>query len=261
MITAYKVTRANATDFRTGTFRYEPGATLEEPNADTSSKAACGVGLHVSPSARLTCQYGDQGIDRGKWRWFEVSVHPSDVIGRDDTKLRVRKLTVVREVMKAEIFGADLAQRIEAMRAEAATWKDIRWLKPKRAVAQEEIQALLAQWHDAIASFHQRRSYYNHDTLPRVARMVTDLNTARQAAAAAADYYYAIWPYWVRWYVNPRYALWRYARWEMVMGGKPNPWKPIVEMFKLGLAPIGYARLPGIDETVAFTIWHPEVLA
>jgi hypothetical protein len=61
------------------------------------------------------------------------------------------------------------------------------------------------------------------------------------ADAAAADAFYRLWSYWTRWYVRPRYALWRMARWDLFMGPAPNPWRPLVEIFKLGCAPIGYS--------------------
>jgi hypothetical protein len=77
---------------------------------------------------------------------------------------------------------------------------------------------------------------------------------ADAAADAAAARYYGWYGY--HWYVRPRYALWRYARWFMVMGDKPNPWRPIVEMYKLGCAPIGYARVNG---EVVFVVYAPEV--
>jgi hypothetical protein len=41
----------------------------------------------------------------------------------------------------------------------------------------------------------------------------------------------------------------------MLMGGKPNPWAPLIEMFNLGCAPIGYARHNG---DVQFVVYAPE---
>lgn len=59
----------------------------------------------------------------------------------------------------------------------------------------------------------------------------------------------------MRWYIQPRYALWRAARARMFQPEEPSPWEPIVEMFRLGLAPIGYAKLDGEE---VFVIYAPE---
>jgi len=76
----------------------------------------------------------------------------------------------------------------------------------------------------------------------------------RDADAADA----ALWPHWAyrRWYVRPRYALWRSARWKLLMKDKPNPWAPIVEMFRLGCMPIGYCK--GDSGVVEFVVYCPE---
>lgn len=57
--------------------------------------------------------------------------------------------------------------------------------------------------------------------------------------------------------MTPRYTMFRMARWDMFMTG-PNPWRPIVELFRLGCVPIGYARMPGETEA-AFVVYVPPV--
>ena len=42
------------------------------------------------------------------------------------------------------------------------------------------------------------------------------------------------------------------------MGPTANPWRPIVELFRLGCVPIGYARMPGETEA-AFVVYVPPV--
>jgi hypothetical protein len=37
---------------------------------------------------------------------------------------------------------------------------------------------------------------------------------------------------------------------------EPNPWAPLVELYRLGCIPIGYATMPG-DSEVAFTVYVP----
>jgi len=301
VITAYKCTRADGTDFRTGKVDYSKlGVLVDEPRADRKSKDSCGSGLHVSTTARLTCQFGERNIDRGKWRWFEVEVDEADVLGKDSAKMRVAKLTPKREIFKEEIFGADIAERIARMRVASAEWKTIPWLKPPRAVTQEEIADLLAEFHEAITPLV--RSYhlnYNRHERPRRGRIVTDLNTvqrctgydgggddvaaddaavvavagaadddigdvagaADEAAEAASARFARFWPYdGVWWYVRPYYVMWRYARCEIVFGkDRPNPFRPLLEMMKLGCAPLGYTTLPRVSDEVAFAVYVPPV--
>jgi hypothetical protein len=79
------------------------------------------------------------------------------------------------------------------------------------------------------------------------------------AAAAAAAAAYRLFPYWASWYMHPRYALWRMARWRMFMpADQPNPWEPLVELFRLGVAPIGYRW---IDGEVVFCVYVPPAVA
>ena len=63
------------------------------------------------------------------------------------------------------------------------------------------------------------------------------------AAAAAADVA-AAWKYYCRerWYIRPCYVLWRCERWKLAGMIQPNPWTPLVAMFKLGCRPIGYVK-------------------
>lgn len=265
MITAFKCTRADGTDFRTGSVSYAPGSVVELLDHDPPSTGPCGRGLHVSPTAHMTCRFGNRQIDLGRWRWFEVRVLPEDVIAKDHEKFRVKRLTVVREVMRSELFGEDHEKRMAEVRAEIATWKSIPWLKPPRPVTEDDIRPLLAAWYEAISPWHARARGQDSGTLPRCARIVTDRKTALAAAAAAvaaadadaaaAADHWRLWSYWTRWYVRPRDVLWRSARWKIGNYQGPNPWAPLVEIMRLGCAPIGYATLPGVSDEVAFTVY------
>jgi hypothetical protein len=75
---------------------------------------------------------------------------------------------------------------------------------------------------------------------------------AADAAAAAA----ALWPYWANWNLRPRYALWRSWRWRVLGITGTNPWEPIVKMYRLGVAPIGYRHVNG---EVVFVVYAPKV--
>ena len=263
--TAFKVTRADGTDFHSGLVQYAVGATVAVDPVDGPEEGACGRGLHLCRTALRTCRFGNRSIDRGKWRWFEASVLLADLIAEDSEKLRVRRLTVVRELTQMDVFGAELSVRITACRAEAESWKSIRWLKPSAPITPEVLAPILARWYDANAVWRANRG----DTadVPRRSRIVRDPSEARKiaaadadadaAAAAAADADAAAaaaaaaaadadddarWPWgYYRWHVRPYWALRRAARWRLC--GLPeahDPFTPIVELYRLGVMPLGY---------------------
>ena len=186
IITAYKCTREDGTDYRTGKVRYVPGEWITELNADLSD-AECGPGLHVSPTIRQTCGYINTTVRGRRARFFEVAIRMEDLISCGDDKLRCLRLYVVREVPFAEAFPdcAQWPERIEAVRADMATWKDIPWLKPPRTVTPKEVGDLFQQWHKRMQPFWQQ----GRDVPPLAFRVVRSAAAAAaaDAAAAAAD--------------------------------------------------------------------------
>ena len=268
IITAYKCTREDGTDYRTGKVRYVPGEWITELNADLSD-AECGPGLHVSPTIRQTCGYINTTVRGRRARFFEVAIRMEDLISCGDDKLRCLRLYVVREVPFAEAFPdcAQWPERIEAVRADMATWKDIPWLKPPRTVTPKEVGDLFQQWHKRMQPFWQQ----GRDVPPlafRVVRSAADAVVVVDAAvdaavvdadaadAAAAD---ALrWHYSTRWYVRPRFIMWRWARWNIYKGEAGNPWAPLMAMFRLGARPIGYSRNRETN-AVEFVVYAPEV--
>jgi hypothetical protein len=56
LITAYKCTRSNGTDFQTGTVDYsaalKSGRPLIHPDPEPANGSVCGRGFHVSPTAK-----------------------------------------------------------------------------------------------------------------------------------------------------------------------------------------------------------------
>ena len=265
IITAYKCTREDGTDYRTGKVRYVPGEWITELNADLSD-AECGPGLHVSPTIRQTCGYINTTVRGRRARFFEVAIRMEDLISCGDDKLRCLRLYVVREVPFAEAFPdcAQWPERIEAVRADMATWKDIPWLKPPRTVTPKEVGDLFQQWHKRMQPFWQQ----GRDVPPlafRVVRsaadavVVVDAADADAAAADAADAADALrWHYSTRWYVRPRFIMWRWARWNIYKGEAGNPWAPLMAMFRLGARPIGYSRNRETN-AVEFVVYAPEV--
>ena len=181
-IIAFKATRPDGTDYRTGSVRYDVGTTVEVEGCDPPEEGPCGRGLHVSPQPRQTCRYINRSLRGARARFFEVHIQPQDVIARGSDKLRVSKLHVAREVAFEEVFpGLDtegLRQRVEAVRAEMATWKQFPWLKPARLITEDDVKPLLARWYDALS-----RWLPPGVSLPRRARIVRK----RDMALAAAD--------------------------------------------------------------------------
>ena len=273
-IRAYKLTRADGRDQCTGTVHYEVGKTLVHPSPDTSN-TLCSAGYHVGVSAIDAIR--NRANATGKpWRYFEVEVPVGAQLATDGQKIRCSSLTVVREIGPADVFGADLGKRCEEVQVEAATWKTIPWLKPTHTVTDEEARPLLEQWWTATAYWAKQRGV-GPGRMPRRACIVRSAAddaydayaayaayaAAADAAAAddaddAADAAAAAWYYWRSWYVRPRNVLYRNAQWHILGLTTPNPYAPLVSLYKLGVMPIGYRR---IDGEVVFVLLSPEVSA
>ena len=73
IITAYKVTRDDGTDFRTGTVLYKPGVTLEVVDAAPPEAGCCEPGLHLSHTPIATCGYIERS-KRRRARFFSGSI-------------------------------------------------------------------------------------------------------------------------------------------------------------------------------------------
>ena len=249
-VIAFKCVRPNGTDFRTGTVDYVAalvsGAPVELLGAAPATGSVCGHGLHVSPTARKTIQFANR--DHRPWRWLAGYVRPEDIVEKDEEKMRVRRFTPIREIGLTDIFGPDFARRIDAVKVEAGSWKAIPWLKPTEAPTREAVETLVAEWRAAITPWLRHKEY----ALPTGVKIVetksaADAADAADAAAAAAAVdaaanAAAAFPFWLRWYVRPRYVLWRFARWQLAGMTEPNPWEPLVKLYRLGAMPIGFVR-------------------
>jgi hypothetical protein len=251
----YKCTRADGTDHRTGTIScaaaLASGQPVEVLDAAPANGKVCGHGLHVSPTPRKTIQFADRNYR--PWRYFEVAVPTEDIIESDDQKSRVRRLRVEKELFLADVFGPDFARRIEQVKTEAASWKEIPWVKPPRPVTDEELETLFRQWHTAITPWPR-----DGRQLPLAFKVVRTRKAAAAAAAAAAGAadagaIYRTLPWWWRWYVRPSPVLYRHARWTLAGMTEPSPWASVVAMFRLGCVPIGYVR----GEGDTFTVYAP----
>ena len=101
MPNGWKFTRANGTDHRTGTINYRDniGREMVHPCPDTRSKDACGEGYHLGKTLKGAGQHCAPGAV------FRCSYSRKDVLGEDDDKVRVSKLTVLEEVPAWKGYG------------------------------------------------------------------------------------------------------------------------------------------------------------
>ena len=182
--TVFKCTRPDGTDFRTGKVNYaealKNGKAVEILDAAPANGNVCGHGIHVSPTARKTIQFAER--EHRPWRWFEGTVEATDIIERDMEKLRVKRFTPTKELTLTDIFGSDLADRVQAVRESIVTWKTIRWLKPAKAVTDKTVSCLIAEWREALQPWSKKK-------LASGVRIVhtADAADADAAADAAAD--------------------------------------------------------------------------
>ena len=238
--TYYKCTRPDGSDFHTGTVNYAEALAknlpLIHPNPEGKTDAVCGRGYHVSSTPRQTIQFANSSFR--PWRWWEVLVDEKHLIQSDIHKSRVSELIVSKEITLEDIFGKDFAARVEGVKQEIKTWKDIPWLKPSPSINLEQIQTLFSQWQYAVLPWVK-----SNIKLPNKLKIINDAAAADAAAAYAAADADAATKYWRgRWYVQPRYVLWRCERWKLAGMTQPNLWAPLVAMFKLGCQPIGYVE-------------------
>jgi len=258
MPTFYKVTRADGTDFRTGSFQYRAGKTLEQTNCDPGENGPCGAGLHVSRTLIKTCLFGDRSIDRGRWRWWEVEVAERDIIAQDADKMRVSKLYVVREIARTDIFG-DLKKRAAIVRKISASFKEIPWLRPLRRISDKKIKTLVNEWRTGLQQ-HGSRELASAVRIVRTAdaaaaaAAAADADAAADAAAAAAKI--KRWWLYGHWYIRPYWVLRRFAWFELIRkSGQANPFESLVKLYRFGCLPIGYCCGENGPE---FVVYVPE---
>ena len=91
----YKITRDNYKDYRTNMTEYKIGETIVCPDWDDDKDRECGGGLHLSATIKDAEQY-----NKGKILLCEVSVKDIVVYPYDITKVRCKKVKVLREIIK-----------------------------------------------------------------------------------------------------------------------------------------------------------------
>ena len=101
MPNGWKFTRADGTDHRTGTINYRDniGREMVHHWPDTGSKDVCGEGYHLGKTLKGAGTYCAPGAV------FRCSYSRKDVLGEDDDKVRVSRLTVLEEVPAWKGYG------------------------------------------------------------------------------------------------------------------------------------------------------------
>jgi len=258
-IRCYKLIRNDGNDLYSGKLAYVVGETISI-DAAPEALGICATGLHASPTIRdalISARRLGRSYESRPWRVLELEIATADVVASDEGKMRCRRVRVVREIPLAEAIETVLPgwpQRLERGRSAIADVRDVAWLKPVQEATQDDVSALLGKWHGAIVPFLRGRP-----TPPRAARIITDRAKAARLAADAhaaddadARLYWRTW-----WYV--RTQVWRTWRWAFAgLDPDKNPARWMLEIWKLGLLPIGYVRDGG---EVFFAIYHPPVVA
>lgn len=239
----YKLTRSDGTDLHSGRLDYrkhmEEGTSAKPLSEGTIGlpRRLCTEGVvHAARVPRHTFS-GLAAERRGlaKLAMFEVEGIP---VADDGLKQGFAELRVLRELSSDEwqrlVFGlGDLGDRLAAARSIIADSKEFPWFTPRGPVSVDKLQALAAEHIDALIPW-ARPSYAPMCVLPVMA--LTNRQDALRSAAAAAD---AALLWRLRWNMRPYYAIYRAWRWTVVMGDRPNPWLPLIEMWHLGVIPIG----------------------
>ena len=102
---AYKFTRSDGTDHKTGTVSYRAhlGKELVHPEPCVANGQPCATkdtgGYHLARTLMDAWTYGDPGSV------FRCSCRKADILGEDETKVRVRALRVLSERPVYEAYG------------------------------------------------------------------------------------------------------------------------------------------------------------
>ncbi|MDD5511982.1 MAG: hypothetical protein PHI12_14435, partial [Dehalococcoidales bacterium] len=128
---AYKHVRGDYTDFYSGKVNYGPPypRVVEQDDCDPPTEKVCGRGLHANIRRLDGLYYLHSPLT--ECHLLEVEAADSDIICRDEDKLRCKRLTVLREL--SDPLGPQTEQ-VKAFLAELPTWP---WLKPQTQDAAE----------------------------------------------------------------------------------------------------------------------------
>lgn len=241
MITTYKATSIRGMSHYDWKTMWIPGEIVELATVAPASEGPCGVGLHCSPTLLDAV-----GYQPGPSRYFECNVADEDIVARDTTKFRCKRIFVVKELFQDEmdaLAGMNLYEAnhpINPFRIDPAYEGDAPFL-----------MYLLQDWIAIIASIPAGVMVWDviAAALPIQARdAITHLLHAEVGAAVLSQILGCEWmPYSFR--ISPAgeslgKSLWGYfgalmpdrRSWKCIEN--PDPWRCLGKLWRGGYVPI-----------------------
>ena len=143
----YKMVKMDGTAYYDSKTMYEVGKEViaEGPK----DGAPCGVGLHISQKPHGPLEYNAQY----PWRLLEVAYEEADVLGKDTDKVRVRKLTVIRELRPFRDLGLPNADKFQNVLERIIKIK----FEPQNDKSKRRIRGLVRKHIEAMNKFDSKR--------------------------------------------------------------------------------------------------------
>ena len=224
----YKAARPNLASFHDEKFFWPVKGVVEVP--DAAVNGACGPGLHLGETP-------ENAISYAKFPFRLLEVRPlSPILGQDDTKIRVAKAEVVREIPIPE-WAKRVVKGIERIQEEVKTvpWFKGTDAKKAKSLIRSHLKLLTPfglkiEWEiEVITDKKEAASAWDAawDAASDAARDAA-WNAARNAASDAAS--------------DVASDATSDAQYESVADLLPhkNPFKPLCECWKIGAWPIGF---------------------
>ena len=143
----YKMVKPDGTSYYDGKTMYEVGRDVIVDGPKDG--APCGVGLHISEKPYGPLNYNA----RYPWKLLEVEYDEADVLGRDNDKVRVRKLTVIRELRPFRDLGLPNSDRLEATIERCLKIR----LKPQNDKSKKAIRGMVRKYMTALNAIDPER--------------------------------------------------------------------------------------------------------
>ena len=204
----YKIVRENYTDCYSGTLRFDVGATVMAPKCDPATPDVCGRGIHACFRPMDTLQYANHNTTQINGHL--LIVEPVEPICDNGEKMRSKGVAVLEEVSLSLAYGPCGEDVVGFLRS----LKDVLWFKPVAPISISVLQ-------EHINCHTERLRPYGYTKSPTL-RIERNFDAAWVAARDAA------WD-------AARDAAYRVVADKMPT---PNPFSPLMQIWKLGCWPI-----------------------
>lgn len=142
-IVGYKTVALNYASWHDPKYVYKVGGTFTVPNP-VKDGAACGPGLHFAPTEKGAKTYASDG----SYRMLLVEADKTDLLGKDNDKFRVSKLTVVKELEKKEFPTQEWKDACKDIKKSLDKW----YLVPTKSLTTQKISGLAHSYLKSIKS-------------------------------------------------------------------------------------------------------------